>query len=377
MVSLTSARGRLRLPVAASRTRSTTRALGALGALLTVTVALAGCSASADATGKADAGATADAAATGSDGGKRSGDTAPAPRLRIAAAGSLALSVPLTGLAESPEVARLTDGVTTTQVATPDAFRALLTSGRADVATLPTLAAANLANRGVGVRLLGVVDADLVKVIGPAGAKGWPALRGKTVHVPFKGDAADVTFRDLAQRAGLTPDEDFTVRYATGLPELVGAVASGTAEFAVLPEHFATAARQQAPGGAEKTAEVLDLQDEWERTTGGTMLAQSAVIVRTEFATAHPELVKALRTHFARTGERLSSGKATDAELTALAKTSHAPEPLVSALLPALDVRFVEPGPARADITALLERALKSAPRAVGGKLPGDGFYGD
>ncbi|MFE4665836.1 ABC transporter substrate-binding protein [Streptomyces sp. NPDC056716] len=299
------------------------------------------------------------------------------PRLRVAAAGSLALAAPLSGLDDSTALADTISGVTTTPVTTPDEFKSLLTSSRVDLAALPTITAANLYNRDVGISLVGVVDADLLKVLAPEGSSGWQALRGQTVYVPFQGDAGDLTFRHLAAENGLTPGEDFEVAYTRSIPELMTAVATGKARYALLPEHFATLAREQAPAGQDGLAVLLDVQEEWERATGAGSLPQSAVVVRSGFAEEHPGVVEQLRAYFTSNTADLAYGDIGTARAGELAEATGTDAELVARLLPTLNLSFSAPDAARTDITTLLTKAADLAPQSVGGKLPEGEFYGE
>ncbi|MFJ7242885.1 ABC transporter substrate-binding protein [Streptomyces olivaceus] len=284
----------------------------------------------------------------------------------------------MSGLAESPAVAADISGVTTTLVNTPDEFKSLLTSSRVDVAALPTITAANLHSRGIGLSLIGVVDADLLKVLAPKGASGWQALRGRTVYVPFQGDAGDVTFRKLAAENGLTLGDDFEVAYTRSIPELMSAVATGKARYALLPEHFATLALKGAPAEEnDDLAVLLDVQGEWKKATGAGALPQSAIVVRSAFAEDHPELIAELRAYFTTNTKDLAEGGLDRARTTELAKATGTTEDLVAMLIPTLHLSFTEPGAARSDITTLLAEAADLAPRSVGGDLPDGAFYGE
>lgn len=161
----------------------------------------------------------------------------PLANLRVGTVANLALSVPLVGLAQDAAMRGYADAVEFVPASSPDEIRANITSGRVDIATMPTTIAATLANGGVGVQLLGVVDADLLKAIGPAGASGWEVLRGQTVYVPFRGDFADLIFSLLAEERGLVANRDFTLAYGTALPELVSAVATGRSATPCFPSN--------------------------------------------------------------------------------------------------------------------------------------------
>lgn len=293
----------------------------------------------------------------------------PLPELRIGTVPSAPLAVPLVGLDADPAVTAQAATVRLVPANGPDEIRANLTSGAVDVATMPTQIAANLANGGLDVELVGVVSADLLKVIGPA-AGGWEALRGQTVHLPFRGDAADLIFGLLAERNGLVPGRDLTVAYATSLPELVSGVTTGTVTHAVLPEQFATIARTSRPG----TVEMFGLQEQWRQATGATALPSSAIVVRGTVADERPELVAALRAHFRDTTSAVLADPAGYADR--VAALSGMPPALVPTLLPRLEVGFTEPAAARPDVETMLRLLTEREPRSTGGSVPGDAFFG-
>lgn len=293
--------------------------------------------------------------------------------VRVAAASNVALAVPLIGLDDDPPLPDRLDAVEIMPVTSPDEIRSMLISGQADIAAMPTTTAAALANGGVDVRLLGVIDAALLKVIGP-GDGGWDSLRGQTVHLPFRGDFADLLFTDLATENGLSPGRDFDVAYAGTLPELVTAMNTGRAEFAVLPEHFATMAVHAAGAAGHPVDELLDLSAEWTRTTGSASLPASALVIRADVAAEHPDLVSSLRAHFATATSTAANDDRAAAE--AISARTQIPAELAADLLPRLRVRFLAPGDARSDVDTLLTRMTEIEPRSTGGGLPDQAFHG-
>lgn len=297
-----------------------------------------------------------------------------AAALRVATVPNLALSVPLVGLGEDAAARGYADVVEFVPTSSPDEIRANLTSGRVDIATMPTTVAATLFNGGVEVVLLGVVDADLLKVVGPEGGSGWDALRGQTVTVPFRGDFADLVFSLLAHERGLVPGRDLELTYGTALPELVSAMATGRIRHAVLPEQFATVARREADAAGNPAVELLDLADEWRQVTGAGSLPGAAIVIRRELAEQRPALVAELRRHFA----AATTAVVRDPTLAAaeLGDLAGVPAELVPAVLPTLRVRYLDAAQARPDIEEMLRRLTEREPRSTGGGLPDAAFYG-
>ncbi|MFI9118353.1 ABC transporter substrate-binding protein [Streptomyces bikiniensis] len=297
-----------------------------------------------------------------------------APGLRVGVAPNVVLDAVTSGLRTDGALAAAAGPVTFTELRGPDEIRTRLTSGSVDVLTLPANIAANLHSRGVDVRVLGVVDGPSDVLLGPASKPAsWSSLRGATVHIPFKGDVNDVVFRRLAERNGLKPGEDLTIVHHPALPDLLTAVGSGRAEYALLPEHQATLAAGAAARAGTPRRPVLDLGGEWRRTTGQTGYPTYAVGVRGAYADRHPALVKevdrALR----------ASAKAAPApprEVTAgIAGRTKVPPATVADLLERLSPGYRPASAARAELDALFRELATAAPALLGGRVPDAGLY--
>lgn len=307
--------------------------------------------------------------------------TAPAPAaaaeletLRIRTVDNLALQLPFTRLMARNTLAPLAGRVEVGSVRNPDEIRALLTSGSVDVITLPTNVAANLSNRGIDVRLLGVVEASLLRIVGPVGGRlTWRDLRGQSVAVPFRGDAPDLIFRRLARRNGLNPDRDLALSNFAQVPEVVSALVSGRARYAVLPEPAATLAVSQAAAAGLRLAPRMSLGGEWRRATGGGSLPQAGVAVTGALVKSHPRLVAALQRELQRTTAAYSANPGAAGRVLAPVSglSPEATRVIVSRLRP----RYVPAPAARADLTRYFRVLGAAAPESIGGRLPDGSFY--
>lgn len=90
----------------------------------------------------------------------------------------------LGGIGEAPGLGSLAR-TTTTPITNPDELRTGFASGELDVAIMPTNVAALLFNREIDVQVIGIIDAQLLHVLGPAGSD-WSDLNGATIHIPFR-----------------------------------------------------------------------------------------------------------------------------------------------------------------------------------------------
>ncbi|GAA0526466.1 ABC transporter substrate-binding protein [Saccharopolyspora erythraea] len=299
-----------------------------------------------------------------------SGARPQADALRIVSVANVVAEAALTGLRTGRAALPGVGSVRISRARTPDELRAGLVGGQVDVAVLPSTAAANLAAKGVDVRVLGVLDQALLAGIGRTGAgtAPWEALRGATVDVAFRGDVTDVLTRLLARAGGLRPDVDVRFRYHAQLPEAVAEFAVGEADFAVLPEPSASLALLRAAEAGRPGTRFLDPAAEWRAATGSTSLPLMAVAVRGDLAARRPEVIRALQDHLrAATANAAASAEAVAAEL-------QLPPQVVSELLGRGGTGFRTGVQARADLDVLYQRLLAHAPETIGGRLPGDGF---
>ncbi|MEM9516158.1 MAG: ABC transporter substrate-binding protein [Actinomycetota bacterium] len=281
--------------------------------------------------------------------------------------------VPISALGSLDADPELVDvaNVTEQSIATPDQLRTGFIAGDLDVAVVPTNIGAALSNRDVDVRLLSIIDAQLLRVLGPAGAT-WTDLAGATIDIPFQGDIADIVFRDLAAANGVDLDT-VDIRYGTALPDLIGAAATGNVSFAVLPEHFASAAATQAGANGHDLVPIIDLQAAWSDDTGGDRLPQIALIATGALVDARPDVVAALRNAV----ERAIRHTAEDPEGAAatLAAETGLPQPLLATVVPGLDMETRSTDDAAADLDVFFADINSSNPETLGGGLPSPGFY--
>ncbi|MEU3600545.1 MqnA/MqnD/SBP family protein [Streptomyces sp. NPDC006798] len=303
-----------------------------------------------------------------------SGDEGKSSGLRIGVAPNAVLDAVTAGLRTDSELKTEAGKVSFSALRSPDEMRTQLTSGSVDVLTLPSNIAANLHSRGVDVRILGVLDGPVDVLVGPADAgTSWESLRGKTVHIAFKGDVNDVLFRSLAEKNGLKPGEDVTVVNHPGLPDLLTAVGAGKADYALLPEHQASLASARAKSAGKPKKPVLTLGAEWKKKTGRETLPTYAIGVRGKYADANPEVVRTLHQALARSTQNAVSRAADIAP--GVAERTGAPQPLITGLLGRLDPAYRTAADVKGELTALFQELAAASPALLGGKVPGAELY--
>jgi len=317
---------------------------------------------------------TAAAAATTSPPPQTDPEVAALDQLRIHHPETLAFAAPFTMLDSGGDLATVAEEVSIETWNTPDVLRSLLVNERSEVTAVPTYVGANLANRGLDVRMAAVVVWGLLWVLGPDGTPAdWESLRGQTVMVPFPNDMPDLVFRYLATANGLTPGEDFQIEYYAQPPEVVGQLISGAGEFAVLPEHVATVAVARANAEGRAIGRLLDLQQEWAEATGTSpRIPQAGIVVPSVIAddpAALGAVLDALDDSVA-----LVNAAATDTIAT-LSDTSGVPAPLVEQVIPRLNLDVVPAAEAQPELERFFTELASLSPDIIGGSLPDDSFY--
>ncbi|MCR6628603.1 MAG: TonB-dependent receptor [Magnetospirillum sp.] len=162
---------------------------------------------------------------------------------------------------------------------------------------LPTQTAANLFNRGLGVRLLNVMTNGLLQVVASDEAlTSISALKGRRVAVPYRNDTPEVIFRRLLVAQGMDPERDLTLQFVGSPMEAVQMLATGRVEAALLPEPTATAALMSSGKITKPLYRTIDVQRAWGEATGlGPVLPQAGMGVTEGFLAAHGPAVEALQ----------------------------------------------------------------------------------
>ena len=248
---------------------------------------------------------------------------------------------------------------------------AALVSGSADIAALPTNAAASLYNKtGGAVRLLAINTLGVLYLVvnGDTESIGSVAdLKGKTVYVPAQNPT--FIFRYICQANGL---DDVVIDNSYAQPaDLRTAVAAGEVDIAVLPEPMVTIALS----ANDALVSALDLTREWNAVAPvADSLVQGCVVVRSEFAEEHPAEVEAFLDEYARSIAYLGSGADDVGEMIEAAGifTNGA---VAQKAVPGCNVCFISGADMVGPMEAFLGIMLELAPDSVGGRLPGEDFY--
>lgn len=259
--------------------------------------------------------------------------------------------------------------------------QAALINGTADIAALPTNAAAALYNKSkasgsenAGIVLLALNTRGVLYLVANTASGAAPAtlaeLAGKTVYCPAQNPAfVTKALLDKATVADVTLDSTTYAEPAA----LRDAVASGLVDYAVLPEPMVTIAiskAKQANAGVTLTA-ALDLTAEWKTAFGADSLVQGCVVARKAFVEEHPEEVKKFLEEYEQSINYVIENPAEASQKIADSGV-FAQAAVAEKAIPKCNLCFITGDTMKTAMNAFLS-ALPVA--SIGGALPADDFY--
>ncbi|WP_151718396.1 substrate-binding domain-containing protein [Gemmobacter serpentinus] len=270
-------------------------------------------------------------------------------------------SAPLIALAETQPV----EGITFTFApwSTPEGLRKVLASDAPVMAVMPAPMAAILDATGIKVQVISAtVSAGSIAIIGRGAPMTTPKdLRGRVLALPFRGHLPDLMMQRIAPPGAEGWQPHYTGTLLAGMQLLL----AGQIDAALLPEPMATLALAQDPG-LQRLADICTL---WQVATALADCPPAGVVVVNPGFGVRSEVLTAYHAVFA----DLAGDPARAAGLLA----HHFPDMAQAgpgfAGIRAQDLAMPEQAQAVADFLAQIHAV---EPAAIGGKLPGPGFYG-
>lgn len=247
-----------------------------------------------------------------------------------------------------------------------------LINGSIDIAALPTNAAANVYNKTngkiqiVAVNTLGV----LYLVSNGAEINEFADLKGKTVYCPAQNP--EFIFKALCKANGLEVGKDITVDTSFAQPaDLRTAVATNKVEIAVLPEPMVTIAQS---ANADLFV-ALDLTNEWERVYGKNSLAQGCIVVRKEWAKAHPSELEKFLEEYKSSVEFTTASPKEASEMIVSTGIFAGKAPVAQKAIPKCNIVYIDGEEMQRSLDTFFSKLFEIAPAAIGGKLPESDIY--
>lgn len=291
------------------------------------------------------------------------------------------VSYPLLHMLESGALEGVAEQVEFRLWSNPDQLRALTLEGGADFTAMPTNVAANLYNRKVPLRLANVsVWGMLWLVSRNPDMKTLADFKGQEIAVPFRADMPDIVFSFLAERAGLDPRRDFTVRYMATPMDAMQLLIMRRLDHALLAEPAISMALRKTRSFpvsvvAPELYRSVDLQAEWGRLLQTeARIPQAGMVVLGE-ARLDEQLVQTLEAAYAASHQWCLAQPVECGELAARHIDMLTAEAATDSIN-SLPRHYANAADARPELEQFLQLLLERQPATVGGKLPDAAFYG-
>ena len=259
------------------------------------------------------------------------------------------------------------------------AVTSALLNGSADIAALPTNAAANIYNKsegGVVVLAVNTLGCLYLLTNQNATVTSFEDLRGKTVYVPAQNPTFIFTY--LCKQNGLEIGKDITIDSTTYAQpaSLKDAVAAGAVDIAVLPEPMVTIAINAAKSANNGTVitNAMDLTAAWNKVSPEGSLVQGCVVVRRAFLEQYPEAVENFLKEYKASIEYLSTNLDSAAQMI-VDNGIFTNAGVAKKALPNCNVCFLDGAAMKSAMETYLGILNGIAPASIGGKLPADNFY--
>ena len=260
-----------------------------------------------------------------------------------------------------------------TLVAAPAEVNALVISGQVDIAAVPINAGAVLYNKTEkNVQALSLITRGMLYVLERGDTiHSVSDLEGKTICTAGQGATPDYVMNYILNTANVNAVLDFQDEHATA----AALGLEGKADVLLLPEPMVTNVLMKS----EDFRVALDITEEFSAAAKkngfeNAELSMSVVIVRKEFAQAHPDQVAAFMEDLKASIEFANENTAEAAqEIAALEIIPSAA--VAQKALPSCRLVYVVGDEMQSQASPLYEILFNANPASVGGQIPDEGFF--
>lgn len=246
-----------------------------------------------------------------------------------------------------------------------------LTNGSIDIAAMASNVAATLYNKtGGDIQAIAVSGLGVLYLLENGDAvQSMSDLRGRTLYATGQGANPEYVLNYLLTQNGVEPAEvDIQWRTADEISTLM---ASGDATLCMLPVPAATGVLLKNPD----VREALDLSAEWDALDNGSRLTMTTIVARTAFLEEHPEAADTFLNEYAASVEFVNGDPAGAAELVAKYEITPNAKIAEAAIPKCALVCITGVEEMKAALAGYYQVLFAANPAAVGGEVPGDGFY--
>lgn len=282
-----------------------------------------------------------------------------------------ATSMGMVKLMETAEAGTAKNNYIFTIAGSADEITPKLIKGELDIAAVPANLASVLYNNTEGkIKLLAVNTLGVLYIVETGNEiKSLADLKGKTIYATGKGSVPEYNLRYLLTQNGVDPDKDVTIEWKSEPTEVVALLKSDGGGIAMLPQPYVSVAQTQI----ENLRTAVSLTEEWDKLDNGSAMITGVIVVRSEFAENYPEQIAAFLDEYKLSTEFVNANTEEAAQL--IEKFGIFKAAVAQKALPYCNITFIEGEEMKTAVSGYLSVLFEQNAKAVGGKLPDEGFY--
>lgn len=259
-----------------------------------------------------------------------------------------------------------------TMAAAADELTPKLLKGELDILAVPAnLGAVLYKNSNGAVKTAAINTLGVIYVVENGGEeiKSMADLKGQTIFATGKGSTPEYALNYLLKENGLDPEKDVKVEWKNEPTEVVAQMSTMDHSVAMLPQPFVAVASTQLPD----LHIALDLTEVWDALDNGSQFITAALIVRSDFASKHPEALKTFLEEYKVSTDYINGNPAEGALL--VEKYDIVKAPIAEKAIPYCNMVSIIGNEMKESLSGYLQVLYNQNPASVGGELPADDFY--
>jgi NitT/TauT family transport system substrate-binding protein len=247
-----------------------------------------------------------------------------------------------------------------------------LVQGELDIAAVPVNLGSILWNNTSGaVQMLAVNTLGVVYIVEKGGeqVQSMADLKGMTVFATGKGSTPEYALNYLLAQNGIDPAADLTIEWKSEPSEVLALMSTMDHAVAMMPQPYVTIAQGQLPD----LRVAVDMTKAWDSLGNGSMFITAGLVVRTAFAEQYPQQLEAFLEEY-----KASTAYANEDVAGTAALVEHFgifKAAVAEKAIPACNITYIDGSEMKTALSGYLQILFDQNPKAVGGAMPGDGFY--
>ena len=281
-------------------------------------------------------------------------------------------SMGLVKLLDDAENQKTANAIDFRMAASANELNPLFLKGELDIMAVPANLGSVLYNKTEGqVKMLAVSTLGVLYIVEKGGetVTDIKSLAGKTIYATGKGATPEYALTYLLAQNGLELGRDVNVEWKSEPTEIVALMAEQDNAVAMLPQPFVTVAQSQVEG----LRVALDMSAEWDALDNGSRLITSVLVARKAFADEHPAALAAFLEDYAASTDYANEHPAEAAVL--VEKYGIVKAAVAEKALPQCNLVCITGVDMKVAVGGYLQTLYDLKTEAVGGAMPGDGFY--